>query len=152
MLFPYSRSVLIQLFRLSVCDFFFQLKLIARLHLNCLHITKSLRLTFEFFFVEFPLVANGKTLLTFPLNRSLICRQTSKALKYSHKILKTRTLHNEFFLYKSYLAVSHTMQGKNQKTLKKERQVFKINFFLYMFNFSNQISQMSMKQITLLSQ
>ena len=58
----HSQSVL----RLRVCFFFFfQLKLVKKLQFNCVHITKLLRLTFEFFFVEFPSVADGKTVRTF---------------------------------------------------------------------------------------
>ena len=59
----HSQSVL----RLRVCFFFFffQLKLVTKLQFNCVHITKLLRLTFEFFFVEFPSVADGKTVRTF---------------------------------------------------------------------------------------
>ena len=53
----------------------------------------------------------------------------------SCKILKL-LLYTIFFPYKTYLAVSHTVQGKNQKTLKKERQVFKISLF-FIFDSSN---------------
>ena len=48
----------------------------------------------------------------------------------SCKILKL-LLYTIFFPYKTYLAVSYTVQGKSQKTLKKERQVFKISLFFY---------------------
>ena len=54
--------------------FLFQFKLITKLQFNCIHITKSIRLTFKFFFVEFPSVADEKRVRTFLLNRSLICR------------------------------------------------------------------------------
>ena len=58
----HSRSVL----RLRVCVFvflffFFQFKLVTKLQFNCVHITNLPRLAFEFFFVEFPSVADGKT-------------------------------------------------------------------------------------------
>ena len=41
--------------------FFFQFKLVTKLQFNCVHITNLPRLAFEFFFVEFPSVADGKT-------------------------------------------------------------------------------------------
>ena len=63
-----------KLYSLLFTFFLFQFKLITKLQFNCIHITKSIRLTFKFFFVEFPSVADEKRVRTFLLNRSLICR------------------------------------------------------------------------------
>ena len=48
----------------------------------------------------------------------------------SCKILKL-LLYTIFFPYKTYLAVSYTVQGKNQKTLKKKDRFSRSVFFFY---------------------
>ena len=99
----HSRSVLIQFFQaedVRVFFFFLFCFSVQTRYKTSVQLQKLIRLTFEFFFVEFPSVADGKTERTFLLNRSLICRQRSKVNRKGTEIFiqdfKIRTLHRFF--------------------------------------------------------
>ena len=134
----HSQSVL----RLRVCVFFFfffQFKLVTELQFNCVHITKFLRLTFEFFFVEFPSVAEGKTVRTFLLNRSLICRYRSKLNRKGTQIFiqdfQIRTLHKFFFHKKLTCLLAHSAGQKLKNPSKRKTGFQDQSLYIYIYLF-----------------
>ena len=127
----HSQSVL----RLRVCIFFFfKFKLVTKLQFNCVHITKLLRLTFEFFFVEFPSVADGKTVRTFLLNRSLICRQRSKVNRNGTQIF-IQDFHKKLTCLLAHSAGQKLKNPSKRKTGFQDQSLY-IYIYIYLFIYS----------------
>ena len=95
---------------------------------NCLHIAKSLML------VGVSIGCRWENSANFSLESFSYLQIDKESNKKRHsnscKILKL-LLYTIFFPYKTYLAVSYTVQGKNQKTLKKKDRFSRSVFFFY---------------------